>query len=91
MDGGYGCATDLYVYCAICQQSPVRYIHTNGALRYVLTCWAVKMHNQSYCVSNYLICEIPHYLPESRQCYGFSMENRNPATLPSSAVDYLNS
>ena len=29
------------------------------------------------------------YLPLSRQRYGLSMENRNPATLPSSAVDYL--
>lgn len=29
------------------------------------------------------------YLPLSRQRYGFSMEDRNPATLPSSAVDYL--
>lgn len=29
------------------------------------------------------------YLPPSRQRYGLSMENRNPATLQSSAVDYL--
>lgn len=35
-----------------------------------------------YCTFELSQLQSTAYLPQSRQCYGISMENRNPATLP---------